>query len=48
VVFYGTLVSVVLTLFVVPAVYSLVAKRTRASAHTSRLVDRLLGTGPAA
>ncbi len=48
VVFYGTLVSVVLTLFVVPAVYSLVARRTRASAHTSRLVDRLLGTGPAA
>ena len=42
VVFYGTLVSVFLTLFVVPAVYSLVARRTKSSAHTSRLVDRLL------
>jgi multidrug efflux pump len=43
VVFYGTLVSVFLTLFVVPAVYSLVAKRTRSKEHQSRLVDRLLG-----
>ena len=43
VVFYGTLVSVLLTLFVVPAVYSLVAKRTRSSQYTTRLVDRLLG-----
>jgi hypothetical protein len=41
VVFYGTLVSVFLTLFVVPAVYSLVARRTRSSGHTTRLVDRL-------
>jgi hypothetical protein len=32
-----------LTLFVVPAVYSLVAKRTKSSDHTTRLVDRLLG-----
>jgi multidrug efflux pump subunit AcrB len=43
VVFYGTLVSVLLTLLVVPAVYSLVARKTRSSAHTTRLVDRLLG-----
>ena len=43
VVFYGTLVSVFLTLFVVPAVYSLVAKHTPASSHTTKLVDRLLG-----
>ena len=43
VVFYGTIVSVFLTLFVVPAVYSLVAKRTKSSDHTTRLVDRLLG-----
>jgi multidrug efflux pump subunit AcrB len=43
VVFYGTLVSVFLTLLVVPAVYSLVARRTRSSSHTTRLVDRLLG-----
>jgi len=43
VVFYGMIVSVFLTLFVVPAVYSLVAKRTKSSDHTTRLVDRLLG-----
>jgi len=47
VVFYGTLVSVFLTLLVVPAVYSLVAKRTRPTGHTTRLVDRLLGNTPA-
>jgi multidrug efflux pump subunit AcrB len=46
VVFYGTLVSVFLTLFVVPAVYSLVARRTRSSGHTTRLVDRMLGNAP--
>lgn len=46
VVFYGTLVSVFLTLLVVPAVYSLVAQRTRSSSHTTRLVDRLLGNEP--
>ncbi len=43
VVFYGTLLSVMLTLIVVPAVYSLVARRTPSTRHTSRLVDRLLG-----
>ncbi len=43
VVFYGTLVSVFLTLFAVPAVYSLFARRTRSPQHVSRLVDRLLG-----
>jgi multidrug efflux pump subunit AcrB len=42
VVFYGTLVSVLLTLLVVPAVYALVARKTPSSAHTTRLVDRLL------
>jgi multidrug efflux pump len=46
VVFYGTLVSVFLTLLVVPAVYSLVARRTRSSSHTTRLVDRLMGNTP--
>lgn len=46
VVFYGTLVSVFLTLLVVPAVYSLVAGRTRSSSYTTRLVDRLLGNSP--
>jgi multidrug efflux pump subunit AcrB len=46
VVFYGTLVSVFLTLLVVPAVYSLVARRTRPTQYTTRLVDRLLGVVP--
>ena len=49
VVFYGTLLSVFLTLLVVPAVYSLVARRTRPSGYRSRLVDRMLGNAaPAA
>ena len=43
VVFYGTLVSVLLTLFVVPAVYSLVARKTRSPRFMSDLVDRLMG-----
>jgi multidrug efflux pump len=42
VVFYGTLVSVFLTLFAVPAVYSLVARRTQSPQHMSRIVDKLL------
>jgi multidrug efflux pump len=43
VVFYGTIVSVFLTLFAVPAVYSIVARRTRSPEHVSRLLDRMLG-----
>ena len=43
VVFYGMLVSVVLTLLAVPAVYSVVARNTRSTRHVSRLVDRLMG-----
>jgi hydrophobe/amphiphile efflux-1 (HAE1) family protein len=43
VVFYGTLVSVCLTLFVVPAVYSLVARRTRSPEYMSKLVDKVMG-----
>jgi len=43
VVFYGTLVSVFLTLLVVPAVYSLIARHARSSSHTTRLVDRFMG-----
>ncbi len=46
VVFYGTLLSVLLTLIVVPAVYSLVARRTKSTQYTTRLVDRLLGVAP--
>ena len=43
VVFYGTLVSVCLTLFVVPAVYSLVARRTKSPEYMSKLVDKVMG-----
>jgi multidrug efflux pump len=43
VVFYGTIVSVFLTLFAVPAVYSVVARRTRSPQHVSRMLDRLMG-----
>jgi multidrug efflux pump len=43
VVFYGTLVSVLLTLFVVPAVYSLIARKTKSPEYMSQLVDKLLG-----
>ena len=43
VVFYGTIVSVFLTLFAVPAVYSIVARRTKSPEHVSRMLDRMLG-----
>jgi multidrug efflux pump len=43
VVFYGTIVSVLLTLFAVPAVYSIFARRTKSPQHVSRILDRLLG-----
>jgi hypothetical protein len=36
------LVSVFLTLFVVPAVYALFARKTRSPHHVSRLVDRMM------
>jgi multidrug efflux pump len=45
VVFYGTLVSVFLTLFVVPAVYSLIARKTKSPHYMSDLVDRLMSSG---
>jgi len=48
VVFYGTMVAVFLTLFAVPAVYSLIARNTRSPQYTSRLVDRLLGASETA
>jgi multidrug efflux pump len=43
VVFYGTIVSVFLTLFAVPAVYSVVARRTRSPEHVSRMLDHAMG-----
>ncbi len=42
VVFYGTLVSVFLTLLAVPAVYSIFARKTKSPEHVSRLVDASL------
>jgi multidrug efflux pump len=42
VVFYGTVISVLLTVFAVPAVYSVVARSNRSPHHTSRLLDGLL------
>jgi hypothetical protein len=34
---------VLLTLFVVPAVYSLIARKTKSPEYMSQLVDKLLG-----
>jgi multidrug efflux pump len=48
VVFYGTIVSVFLTLFAVPAVYSVFARRTRSPQHVSRVLDGMLGEHPPA
>jgi multidrug efflux pump subunit AcrB len=44
VVFYGMLVSVLLTLLAVPTVYAILARKTRSPRHVSRLVDRLMGS----
>ena len=41
VVFYGVLISVFLTLGVVPAVYTLVARNTRSPEAIGQLLDRL-------
>ncbi|HET7924835.1 MAG TPA: efflux RND transporter permease subunit, partial [Rhodanobacteraceae bacterium] len=45
VVFFGMTVAVFLTLFAVPTVYGLLARRTGSPQHVSRLVDRLMGGG---
>ncbi len=42
VVFFGMTVAVFLTLFAVPTVYALLARKTRSPQHVSRLVDRLM------
>ncbi|HEY8507949.1 MAG TPA: efflux RND transporter permease subunit [Steroidobacteraceae bacterium] len=42
VVFYGTLVAVLLTLFAVPAMYSLLARKTKSPEYMSRIVDQYL------
>jgi len=43
VVFFGVMVAVFLTLFAVPTMYALLARKTRSPQHVSRLVDRLMG-----
>jgi multidrug efflux pump len=47
-VFFGTVVSLALTLFVVPALYVLIAKRTRSPEHVSRLIEKLVAAETAA
>jgi len=44
VVFYGVVISVVLTLAVVPAVYTLVARNTQSPQTIAKLIERLRGT----
>jgi multidrug efflux pump len=43
VVFYGTIFSMLLTLLVVPAAYSVLARRTRSPEYVSNMLDKLLG-----
>jgi len=44
-VFFGTVVSLGMTLYVVPALYLLIARNTRSPEYMSRLIDGLLGKG---
>ena len=46
-VFFGTIVSLAMTLYVVPALYLLIARNTRSPEYMSRLIDGLTGRGPA-
>jgi multidrug efflux pump len=48
VVFFGTTISVLLTLFVVPAVYAVVARSHRSPEYLAGLIDRLRRGEPAA
>ena len=43
VVVYGVAFSLLLTLYVVPAVYALIARRTKSPEHVSRLIENLRG-----
>jgi multidrug efflux pump len=47
-VFFGTVVSLGLTLYVVPSLYLLIARNTRSPEHMTRLIDTLLGGRSAA
>jgi Cu/Ag efflux pump CusA len=40
-VLYGVLISMVLTLVVVPAVYTLVARNTRSPRYWTRLIEKM-------
>ncbi len=42
-VFFGTIFSLSLTLYVVPSLYALIARNTRSPEHVSRLLDKMLG-----
>jgi multidrug efflux pump len=42
-VFFGTIVSLAMTLYVVPALYLLIARNTRSPEYMSRLIEGLLG-----
>jgi multidrug efflux pump len=44
-VFFGTVVSLGMTLYVVPALYLLIARNTRSPEYMTRLIDGLLGRG---
>ena len=44
VVLYGVLISMVLTLVVVPAVYSLMARNTRSPRYWTRLIEKMRST----
>jgi hypothetical protein len=48
VVFYGVMISVFLTLAVVPAVYTLVARNTQSPQTIARLLERLRSATPTA
>jgi multidrug efflux pump len=47
-VFFGTIFSLALTLFVVPALYALFARNTRSPHYVSDLIERLLARGAGA
>jgi multidrug efflux pump len=47
-VFFGTLVSLGMTLYVVPALYLLIARNTRSPEYMSRLIEGLVGRGEGA
>ncbi len=48
VVFFGVTISVFLTLFLIPSVYALLARRTKSPEHITRLVEKLRKAQPAA